>query len=148
MKEMKLAIQRVTKASVAIGGEVVGEIDMGLFVLVGMSQKDTDEKVTELASKLTKLRVMADGDGKMNLAVKDMGGKILVVSQFTLYADTHAGNRPSFVKAMEPDKARQLYDLFVTKLKEEGLDVETGRFGEYMDIDCHLDGPVTIIMEN
>jgi D-aminoacyl-tRNA deacylase len=145
---MKLVIQRVKKASVSVGGEIVGEIGSGLFVLVGIGQEDTLDKVFELAIKLAKLRIMADGSDKMNLSVKDANGQILAVSQFTLYADTSAGNRPSFVKAMEPVKARQLYEKFVSELQKEDIEVQTGRFGEYMNIECDLDGPVTIILEN
>jgi len=144
---MRLVIQRVKKSKVSVDGKTVGEIGYGLFALLGIGKEDGEEQVDTLVHKLSKLRVMADSQGKMNLSAKDVGGEILVVSQFTLYADTSAGNRPSFVKAAEPDTARHLYERFVQKLKDEELKVETGSFGDYMEIESVLDGPVTIILE-
>jgi len=146
---MKLVVQRVKKAEVTRVNEkkVVGEIGIGLFVLVGFKKGDTKETVESLADKLSKLRVMSDKEDKMNLSVRDVGGKMLVVSQFTLYADTKGGNRPSFINAEDPDKARQLYELFIAKLREKNVEVETGSFGDYMEIEAVLDGPVTIIYE-
>ncbi len=144
---MRLVIQRVNNASVSTGGKVVGKIGKGLFVLVGVGEEDNEKKAEELAEKLSKLRVMADKNRKMNLSVNDAGGKILAVSQFTLYGNTKKGNRPSFVKAAEPKKAKRIYNHFVEKLREKGIEVETGSFGDYMEIDVKLDGPVTILME-
>ncbi len=144
---MKLIVQRVNKAKVkkASDGSVTGEIGLGLFVLVGFKKGDTEKEIKELTEKLSKLRVMSDGKEKMNLSVKDVGGSILVVSQFTLYANTKDGNRPSFIDAEEPNKARELYELFIAKLREKEIKVETGSFGDYMKIETELDGPVTII---
>jgi len=141
-------VQRVDKAEVRTEGKVVGRIDKGLFVLLGVSKGDKEEDALFLAEKLAKLRVMSDEKGKMNLAVKDVEGKVLVVSQFTLYADTKGGNRPSFIKAAEPELALKLYNLFIEKLKNLGIEVETGKFGSYMKISLKLDGPVTIILDS
>lgn len=156
---MKLIVQRVNRAKVLRQApdkswEKVGEIKKGLFVLVGFKKGDTEKEIDYLVEKLIKLRVMADppspkaseGHRKMNLSVKDVGGSILVVSQFTLYANTKDGNRPGFIDAEEPEKAKKLYELFIEKLKEKGINVETGSFGDYMKIDTELDGPVTIIL--
>jgi D-tyrosyl-tRNA(Tyr) deacylase len=150
---MKLVVQRVKKAKVlrrAQGSslEVVGEIEKGLFVLVGFKKGDTEKEVEVLADKLSKLRVMSDSQDKMNLSINDVGGKMLVVSQFTIYADTAGGNRPSFIDAEEPAKANKLYELFISKLRAQNIKVETGSFGDYMEIETILDGPVTILYEN
>jgi D-tyrosyl-tRNA(Tyr) deacylase len=144
---MRLVVQRVEKAKVISveTDKVLGEIGIGLFVLVGIKKGDSENEVGVLAQKLSKLRVMSDKAGKMNLSVNDVGGSILVVSQFTLHADTSGGNRPSFINAEEPDKAKKLYELFIEKLKENGIKVETGSFGDYMKIEAVLDGPVTIL---
>ena len=147
---MRLVIQRVKKAAVTLPEKkkIKGSINKGLLVLVGVSQKDSKRKATEAAVKLSKLRIMADKEGKMNLSVKDVGGKILVVSQFTLHADTSAGNRPSFIKAAEPKVAEEIYEHFISELKGYGVKVETGSFGDYMEIEAVLDGPVTILTES
>ena len=147
---MKLVIQRVKKAQVTVleKGEVVGKIDPGLLILVGIGEGDKEEAVDILAQKVAKLRIMADAAGKMNLSVKDAKGEILAVSQFTLYADTSDGNRPSFIKAANPDVAQNLYERFIDNLRKEGIKVETGQFGSYMKIEPELDGPVTIILES
>ena len=144
---MKLVVQRVKKAKVLTvsDNKTIGEIGKGLFVLVGFKKGDTEKEINVLIEKLVKLRVMKDGEKKMNLSVKDTGGSILVVSQFTLYADTKAGNRPSFINAEDPARARQLYELFIRALKEKDIKVETGSFGDYMQIEAVMDGPVTII---
>lgn len=144
---MRLIISRVSRASVKANGGTVGEIAKGLFVLLGVKKGDTEKNAEELAEKLAKLRVMADKEDKMNLSVKDIAGEILVVSQFTLYADTSGGNRPSFIQAAEPETARRIYEKFVMKLREKGIKVETGSFGDYMEIEALLDGPVTILLE-
>ncbi len=145
---MRLVVQRVNKAKVEAQKRVVGEIDKGLFVLLGIGEGDTRKNAEEIVKKLLKLRVMADSNDKMNLDIKEAGGSILVVSQFTLYADMSRGNRPSFIKAAKPDVARDLYKYFISLLVEAGVYTQTGEFGEYMDIDLELDGPVTILMTN
>lgn len=145
---MKLVIQRVRNAKVTVKntGIVSGKINKGLFVLVGFKKGDTQLTVEKLAEKLSKLRIMSDENDKMNKSVNDVGGSILVVSQFTLYADTKGGNRPSFIDAEEPSKAKELYEYFIQKLQELNIKVETGSFGDYMEIEASLDGPVTILV--
>lgn len=142
---MRLVVQRVSRASVRVEDEIVGQIRKGLFVLVGIKKEDTDKDADILAEKLSKLRVMADKEGKMNLSIKDVDAEVLVVSQFTLYADTAGGNRPSFINAALPDDAKKIYGYFVSRLKEKGIKVATGSFGDYMQIETSLDGPVTIV---
>ena len=145
---MKIVIQRVNRASVIVNEKTVGEIGKGLFVLFGAGVSDTKREAEVLAEKLIKLRVMADPQGKMNLSVADTNSSILVVSQFTLFADTSGGNRPSFIKAKEPNEAEALYEYLIKLLKNKGINVQTGVFGEYMKINCILDGPVTIILDS
>ncbi len=147
---MKLIIQRVNRAEVKVveTGKIAGKIDKGLFVLVGIKKEDTSKQAEELANKLVKLRIMADENEKMNLSVKDINGGILAVSQFTLYANANDGNRPSFMDAELPEKAKVVYDHFVKTLKDLGVEAEIGSFGDYMKIDTELDGPVTIVLEN
>lgn len=145
---MKLVVQRVNRASVSVEKKIIGEIKKGLFILVGVGESDKAEDAQQLADKLSKMRIMADKNGKMNLSILDMGGSILAVSQFTLYADTSKGNRPSFIKAGRPEIARGVYEQFVEKLRQLGIKTETGKFGEYMNIDVKLDGPVTILLES
>lgn len=145
---MRLVIQRVKKASVFVKNKTVGKIEKGLFVLVGVKEGDTERDAENLAEKLAKLRIMADEAGKMNLSVKDVGSEVLVVSQFTLHANTSKGNRPSFVKAARPGLAEELYSHFVDKLRKLGVKVETGEFGAYMSIQAELDGPVTLSLES
>lgn len=146
---MKIVIQRVTKGSVTehVTGKVTGSIEHGLFVLVGLKKGDTEHVVRTIAQKLLKLRVMSDESDKMNRSVVDANASLLVVSQFTLYANTKDGNRPSFIESLETDKARVLYELFIEELRQGGVPVHIGSFGNYMDIDLSLDGPVTIILE-
>lgn len=146
---MRVVVQRVTKAEVSLAetNEIVGKIDKGLFVLVGFKKGDTEENVITIASKLLKLRVMSDENDKMNKTVTDAEGAYLIVSQFTLYANTKDGNRPSFLDSLEPEAAKQLYALFVDKIYEGNAKVATGSFGNYMKINTELDGPVTIILE-
>jgi len=145
---MRLVIQRVSEAKVTVKetGKVAGQIGPGYFVLLGVSPSDSIKDAEILADKLSKLRVMSDQAGKMNLSVKDVGAEILVVSQFTLYADTSAGNRPSFIGAAEPKLAEEIYNHFLKCLKNKGVKVEAGSFGSYMEIETKLDGPVTIII--
>lgn len=144
---MKLIIQRVNSASVSVEGITVGEIDKGLFVLLGAGQGDTKASVEKLVAKLVKLRIMSDHKDKMNLSVRDVQASVLIVSQFTLYADTSAGNRPSFIKAANPELAEELYEYFIELLRSHGINVQTGKFGSYMNISVELDGPVTILLE-
>ena len=145
---MRLVVQRVKTASVKVKKNVVGKIDVGLFVLVGVGKDDSEKDAQILAEKLVKLRIMADSQEKMNLSVKDVGGKVLAVSQFTLYADVSGGNRPSFINAEDPVKAKALYEYFIEELQKKGVKIETGSFGEYMGIEALLDGPVTILLES
>lgn len=144
---MRLVVQRVEKAKVTVvpDKKVAGEIGKGFLVLVGFKKGDTQKEVELVADKLAKLRVMSDESGKMNLSLKDASGKVLVVSQFTLYANTQGGNRPSFIDAEDPEKAETLYKFFIETLKSKDLEVETGSFGDYMQIEAVLDGPVTIL---
>lgn len=144
---MKLVVQRVKNASVTVEKEVLSHISHGFLVLVGITGADTKSEADFLAEKLSKLRIMSDATGKMNLSVKDVGGSMLLVSQFTLYGDTKDGNRPSFINAARPEIAKPLYDYFVEKVKSLGVTVGTGKFGAEMKIDAELDGPVTILME-
>ncbi|OGM10566.1 D-tyrosyl-tRNA(Tyr) deacylase [Candidatus Woesebacteria bacterium RBG_16_36_11] len=147
---MRLVIQRVNKASVerVTDSKIVGSINKGFFILVGVGKEDQLEDAKVLAEKVSKLRIMSDTEDKMNLSLKDVEGELLVVSQFTLFADTSRGNRPSFINAGLPEKAKEIYEYFVKNLKEQGLKVETGSFGDYMKINTELDGPVTIIIES
>ena len=144
---MRALLQRVSKAKVSVGGETVGEIGAGLLVLLGVSHEDTEAEARKLAQKIAKLRVFNDDAGKMNLSVKDVGGAALVVSQFTLYADTSGGNRPSYVSAARPEQAIPLYEFFSEALRLEGLTVETGVFGADMDVELLNQGPVTIWLD-
>lgn len=144
---MRLVVQRVNKAKVirVIDQKVTGETGLGLFVLIGFRKGDSEKDAEIMAEKISKLRIMSDDKDKINLSVLDTKSEILVVSQFTLYANTNGGNRPSFIDAEEPAKAKGLYEFFIEKLKEKGIKVETGSFGDYMKIEAELDGPVTII---
>ena len=142
---MKLVVQRVTNASVEVDDSIVGEIQEGLMVLVGFGITDGEMEADYLAKKLTKLRIFQDENGRMNKSVKDIGGKLLLVPQFTLYASTKK-NRPSFHKALDPEKATELFDYFAGKCSET-VDVETGEFGAFMKVQLLNNGPVTILLE-
>ena len=142
---MKLVIQRVTSSSVVVDDNVVGQIGKGLMVLVGFGENDTQREVDYLAGKLVKLRIFQDDNGRMNKSVKDIGGKLLLVPQFTLYARTRK-NRPSFHRALNPEDATELFDYFAGKCSED-VEVETGEFGAYMKVELLNDGPVTILLE-
>lgn len=144
---MKLVIQRVKHAKVEVENEIVGKIGQGFLVLLGVGPEDTKETANYLVQKLIKLRVFEDENGKMNLALKDINGELLVVSQFTLYADCTSGNRPSFTNAAKPDKANELYEYFIEQCKKENVKVEHGIFGADMKVELLNDGPVTIILE-
>ena len=142
---MKLVVQRVAHASVEVDGEITGKIDEGLMALVGFGENDTTKEADYLARKLAKLRVFHDDDGKMNRSVLDIGGKLLLVPQFTLYGKVKK-YRPSFHRALAPDKATELFDYFTDKCREY-VEVETGVFGAFMKVDLLNNGPVTIILE-
>lgn len=144
---MKLVIQRVVQASVSAQNHEES-IGRGLFILFGAGKEDTKEQAQKTAQKVVKMRLMADESGKMNKSVADVEGEYLVVSQFTLYADTSGGNRPSFINAMAPEEAKALYEYFVEELRKLGAVVKTGSFGNYMNINAELDGPVTILTES
>ncbi len=144
---MRAVIQRVSSARVTVDEDVVGEIGPGLLVLVGVTHTDGEEQARWLARKVAGLRIFEDDAGKMNLSVKDVGGSVLVVSQFTLYADARKGRRPSFVDAARPDVAEPLVDTFCAFLREEGVPVETGRFRAMMQVCLCNEGPVTIIVD-
>ena len=146
---MKLVIQRVRSSSLYIEGSLISQIKKGLVVLIGISKSDTENVIEKLVKKLLNLRVFEDEDSKMNNSILDIGGEILLVSQFTLYADTSKGNRPSFINAADPKNAELLYNKFLEKLKIVfGNNIKTGRFGAKMQIELINDGPVTIIIEN
>jgi D-aminoacyl-tRNA deacylase len=144
---VRALVQRVTRASVAVGGEVVGAVGPGLCVLVGVTQTDDEGVAEKMAAKLWGLRVMADDDGVMNLSVAERGGQILVVSQFTLYGDVRRGRRPSWVAAAPPEVAEPLVDALVSALRGLGAQVSTGRFGADMAVELVNDGPVTVLVE-
>ena len=144
---MRVVLQRVSRAAVRIDGQTVGEIGRGFVVLVGFAPADTEPALAWMADKIVGLRLFADADGKMNLPLGEVGGALLVVSQFTLYGDASKGRRPSFVDAAPPAQAEALYDRFVVLLRERQLPVETGRFGAMMDVELVNDGPVTLVLE-
>jgi D-tyrosyl-tRNA(Tyr) deacylase len=144
---VRIVLQRVRSASVTVEGEEVSEIGAGLLLLVGVAQGDGEAEADWLAGKVARLRIFGDEEGKMNRSVSDTGGQVLAVSQFTLLADTRKGNRPSFIRAALPDEAEPLFDHFCEKLHEEGISVQTGRFGAMMDVALVNDGPVTIVLE-
>ena len=144
---MKLVVQRVKYAKVDVDGETVGGIDRGFLVLLGVTHTDTKETADYLAKKLCNLRVFEDSNGKMNLGLKDVQGQLLIVSQFTLYADCSEGNRPSFINAAKPDVANELYEYFCKRCDEQNIKVEKGIFGADMKVSLLNDGPVTIILE-
>ncbi|KJY64899.1 D-tyrosyl-tRNA(Tyr) deacylase [Lactobacillus helsingborgensis] len=144
---MRIVIQRVNHAGVNIAGKVVGEINKGLLLLVGLKDGDDSDVVKKAAAKIAKMRIFEDEDGKTNLAIKDVGGQILSVSQFTLLADTKKGNRPSFIKAMKPPKSQELWQDFNQELVKLGLTVKTGEFGADMKVDLQNDGPFTIVLD-
>lgn len=145
---MKAVIQRVTQASVAIAGQTIGEIGPGLLILLGIHEADTQEDVDYLVRKISLMRIFTDENGKMNLPIDAIDGAILSISQFTLYADTKKGNRPSFVKAASPQRAIPLYEAFNDGLRQSGISVATGKFGGDMQVELINDGPVTIVMDS
>jgi D-tyrosyl-tRNA(Tyr) deacylase len=145
---MRVVIQRVKKAEISVSGKEVAKIKTGLLLLLGIGINDTSENVDKLADKVVNLRIFEDGAGKMNLSLKDVKGEILVVPQFTLYANTNEGRRPSFEKAKNPEEAKKLFEEFLKKLKQEEFKPESGIFGEHMKVSLENDGPVTIILES
>ncbi len=145
---MKLVIQRVSKASVSIGGQMVGSIGRGFLVLIGVGKEDTEAVADRYLKKLLGLRIFEDENGKTNLSLADVGGELLLVSQFTLYADCSRGNRPGFTNAGDPEAAERLYEYMIRRAKETVPVVETGRFGAEMQVSLVNDGPFTIILEN
>ena len=144
---MRIVIQRVNRASVKIAENTVGQISKGLLLLVGLKEGDEAEVVKKAAAKIAKMRIFEDENGKTNLAIKDVDGQILSVSQFTLLADTKKGNRPSFINAMRPPKSKELWKQFNEELEKLGLTVETGEFGADMQVDLQNDGPFTIVLD-
>lgn len=145
---MRAVIQRVSEASVIVDGRIVGEIQRGFMVLLGVAESDTQEDVIWIAGKVAGLRVFEDAAGKMNLALADVGGAVLLVSQFTLYGDCRKGRRPSFIEAARPEKANSLYQSVVAELKGLGVPVETGTFQAHMDVRLVNDGPVTLLLDS
>jgi D-tyrosyl-tRNA(Tyr) deacylase len=145
---MKAVIQRVKSAAVCVDGRVAGKIGQGLLVLVGVGKGDGEKDIAFLASKLPDLRIFEDASGKFNLSLREVGGGMLVVSQFTLYGDCKKGRRPSFIDAAEPAGAKRLYEQLIEKLKEQGVPVETGEFQAKMEVHLINDGPVTILLDS
>ncbi|MEE8062433.1 MAG: D-aminoacyl-tRNA deacylase [Gemmatimonadales bacterium] len=144
---MRVVLQRVTEALVSIDGHEVGRVGTGYCLLVGFTNGDSSDDVAWMAAKVAGLRLFADEDGKMNLALADVGGAVLVVSQFTLYGDVRKGRRPSFISAARPETAMPLYQQFLDALRGLGLTVASGEFGAMMQVDIHNDGPVTLLLE-
>lgn len=144
---MRVVLQRARQASVTVAGETIGAIANGYVLLVGVNHEDSEAEADWLADKIAGMRLFEDEEGKMNRGLQDVGGSILSVSQFTLYADTKKGRRPSFIEAARPEQAEPLWEYFNESLRSHGLTVETGRFGAMMDVQLINDGPVTIILE-
>lgn len=144
---MKVVVQRCKKASVTVEGEIIGKINQGFVLLVGITHDDNIDQSEWLADKIVNLRVFEDEDGKMNRSLLDVDGQILSVSQFTLYGDCTKGRRPNFMNAAKPDMAKQMYDHFNQSLRDKGVHVETGSFGAMMEVELINDGPVTLILE-
>lgn len=144
---MKLVIQRVNSASVTVDNETVGKIDKGFVVLLGISDEDNKDTIKQMVRKMIDLRIFCDEKNKMNRSLKDVKGEVLIISQFTLYADCRKGNRPSFSGAGKPEHAKFLYDFFIEEAKKEGIHVEHGIFGADMKVTLTNDGPVTILLE-
>ena len=145
---MKALLQRVTRASVSVGDEVVGRIGQGLIVFVGVANGDTEKDLQYLVQKTVNLRIFSDEADRFNLSALDIEGELLVVSQFTLLADTRKGRRPSFIEAAAPAQAEELFEQFVEQARATGLKAETGRFQQYMQVEIHNDGPVTILLDS
>lgn len=144
---MRIVLQRVTSASVKVDGNIIGEIGTGFLLLFGVGHEDTEEDCRRLADKISGLRIFSDENDKINLDLESVGGQLLVVPQFTLYADCRKGNRPNFIQAAKPEKANALYEYFVEYLRSKGKHVETGEFGADMKVELLNDGPFTVILE-
>lgn len=144
---MRAVLQRVSRAKVTVDGEITGDIGQGILVLLGVGAGDTDADATYLVEKTVNLRIFSDDEGKMNRSVLDVGGGLLVVSQFTLYADARKGRRPSYIGAAAPDEANRLYEVYVAEARKHLSTVETGRFQAMMDVELVNDGPVTILLD-
>lgn len=145
---MRAVLQRVSRASVTVGGEAIGQIGRGILVLLGVEPDDTDEDARQLADKTIALRIFDDADGKMNLSLEEIGGSLLVVSQFTLLGDCRKGRRPSFIGAAPPELAEKLYNTFIGAAGSKGIPIATGRFRAMMEVELVNDGPVTLILES
>ena len=145
---MKFVIQRVKNASVTVDNDIIGQIDQGFLVLIGITHEDTTEIADAMVKKLINLRIFKDNQDKMNLSIKDIGGSLLLISQFTLYADCSHGNRPGFTNAAKPDYANDLYEYIIQECKKYNVLVETGEFGADMKVNLLNDGPVTIILDS
>jgi D-tyrosyl-tRNA(Tyr) deacylase len=145
---MRAVVQRVTRASVRVNAEIIGEIDRGLVVLLGVARDDAETDAEYLAAKITALRIFDDEQGKMNLSLKDVGGEMLVISQFTLYGDVRRGNRPSWIDAAAPEKAEPIYEFFLAQVGKLVSKVATGKFGAEMQVELINDGPVTILLDS
>ena len=145
---MRAVVQKVSSSKVTVDEEVIGQINHGLLVLLGVTHDDTSKDVDYMVDKVTNLRIFEDAEGKMNLSLKDVGGEVLAVSQFTLYGDARRGRRPSFSDAARPEVANPLYEEFVKKIRDLGINVGTGKFGAHMMVDLTNDGPVTILLES
>jgi D-tyrosyl-tRNA(Tyr) deacylase len=144
---VRVVLQRASRAAVRVDGQTVGAIGRGFVVLAGFAPSDTEATLQWMAEKIVRLRVFGDAEGKMNLGLADVGGELLVISQFTLYGNTEKGRRPSFIDAAPPNVAEPLYEKFVTMLRGLGVKVETGKFGAMMDVELVNDGPVTLVIE-
>jgi len=144
---MKIVLQRVSSASVKVDSEIVGSIGQGLLLLIGFASTDSEESILPTLEKIVKLRIFSDEEGKMNKSVLDVNGSVLLVSQFTLYADTKKGNRPSFIEAARPEQAIPLYEFFIAEMSKRVSNVETGIFGADMKVELVNDGPVTIVFD-
>ena len=145
---MKFVVQRVSEASVEVEGEILGKIERGFMVLIGVADSDTEEIADKMIAKMLKLRIFDDAEGKTNLSIDDVGGELLLISQFTLYADCKKGNRPSFFHAGKPDMAEEMYETIIRKCKDLGYKTERGKFGAEMKVSLINDGPFTIVMDS